>query len=160
MQSLLRCCSQSISFALSTAILLSVGLHPPICAQQLADNLVPEAPVPALHGVHAVMRNSSVPQPAVHHRWLTLNNLSIAVLFGGEALDSWSTYRNLTHPRWICGYGPAFGNAVTYISDDGRHYDPQTIQNELCGPGPNGQLANYAFDVTRTGAFTEDGWVA
>jgi hypothetical protein len=93
------------------------------------------------------------------HRRLTLNKISLAVLFGSEAFDSWTTYRNLTHPKWICGYSPAFGNAVTYISDDGKHYDPHTIQYDLCGPSPSGDLANYAYDVTRTGAFTETGWV-
>ena len=94
-----------------------------------------------------------------NHRRLTLNKLSLAVLFGSEALDSWTTYNNLTHPKWICGYSPALGNAVTYISDDGKRYDPRTIQYDLCSPGPSGQSANYAYDVTRTGAFTETGWV-
>ena len=88
-----------------------------------------------------------------------MNTVSIAVLAGGELLDSWSTYNNLTHPKWICGYSPAFGNAITYISNDGRRYDAHTIQYELCGPSSTGQLANYAYDVTRTRAFTEDGWV-
>jgi hypothetical protein len=96
--------------------------------------------------------------PLKHRQWLTLNKISVAVLFAGEALDSWTTYTNLTHPKWICGNSPAFGNAVTYISDDGKHYDPATIQHDLCGPSPSGQLANYAYDVTRTGAFTETGW--
>ena len=82
------------------------------------------------------MKTHSAPQPQASHRWRGLNNLSIAFLFAGEALDMWSTHSNLTHPRWICSYSPAFGNAVTYISSDGKHYGPQTIHNELCGPGP------------------------
>lgn len=157
MQRVLRSCCCFFLLSLSTLILLSIVLHPPVCAQQLAENVLPEAPAPSFNSVHALMRGS-IPQPPTRHRWLTLNHLSIAVLFAGEALDSWSTYNNLTHPRWICGYSPAFGNSVTYISNDGTHYDPHTIQTELCGPGPSGQLANYAYDVTRTGAFTEQGW--
>lgn len=95
----------------------------------------------------------------INHRWLTLSKTSVALLFASEAVDSWTTYNNLTHPKWICGYSPALGNAVTYISDDGKRYDAQTIQYDLCGPSPSGQLANYAYDVTRTGAFMETGWV-
>ena len=159
MQSILRFRCHPVSLAISSAILLFLGSASLDRAQEIATNSFPEAPVPAIHSVHALIKNPSAPQEPAHHRWLTLNNLSIAVLFAGEAFDSWSTYSNLTHPRWICGYSPAFGTAVTYISDSGEHYDPQEIQNELCGPGPSGQLANYAYDVTRTGAYTETGWV-
>jgi hypothetical protein len=45
------------------------------------------------------------------------------------------------------------------ISNDGNHYDAHTIQYTLCGPDGSGRLANYAYDTTRTGAFTETGWV-
>jgi hypothetical protein len=130
-----------------------------INAQQVAVNTVPDALSQRTYDVHAEMGVFSAPRQSVRKSIINLNTISIAVLAGGEALDSWTTYNNLTHPKWICGYSPALGSAVTYISDDGKHYDPHTIQFELCGPGPSGQLANYAYDVTRTGAFTEDGWV-
>lgn len=124
--------------------------------QQLAVSELPSSPT-AEAGAVILSRPPAPPRHVEHHR-LTLNNLSVAVLVGSEALDSWTTYRNLTHPKWICGYSPALGNAVTYISDDGKHYDPRTIQDNLCGPSPSGRQANYAYDVTRTGAFTETGW--
>jgi len=136
--------------------LVFVGLNPCSAAQDLAESSLPESPVPEIRAASLTTRPAA-PRPQ-RHRWLTINNASIAVLFAGEALDSWTTYNNLTHPKWICGYSPAFGNAVTYISDDGKRYDPQTIQSDLCGPSPSGHLANYAYDVTRTGAFTETGW--
>src|SRR5262249_41206715 len=154
-----RSSRRSSSAAVCRIILLLLGFSLCADAQDLADNYLPEAPLPVSHSVHAVMKDGSALQPATKRHRISLNSFSIAFLFAGEALDMWSTQNNLTHPRWICGYGPAFGNAVTYISNDGRQYDAQTIQNELCGPGPSGQLANYAYDVTRTGAFTEDGWV-
>src|SRR3569833_71877 len=138
-----------------TALILTPG-GPRLSAQDLAVTELPSAPVPEMRSVIA---KQPVAAPTKPHRWLTLNNASLYFLFAGEALDSWTTYRNLTHPKWICGYSPAFGSAATYISDDGKHYDQRTIQHELCGPGPSGQLANYAYDVTRTGAFTESGWV-
>ena len=128
-------------------------------AQDIASSELPDPPALGFHAVHAVMQTPPAAPQSKRDRWLSVNQVSIAVLLGGEALDSWSTYRNLTHPRWICGNSPAFGNAVTYISNDGKVYDAQTIQNDLCGPGPSGQAANYAYDVTRTGAYTETGWV-
>ncbi|HTM15588.1 MAG TPA: hypothetical protein VL135_01745 [Terracidiphilus sp.] len=144
----------SVLISLSALILTTCGLH--LAAQDLAVTDLPSAPVPV---VRSGIATRSAATPVKQHRWLTLNNASVSFLFIGEALDSWTTYRNLTHPKWICGYSSAFGNAVTYISNDGERYDQRTIQRELCGPGPSGQLANYAYDVTRTGAFTETGWV-
>ena len=127
-------------------------------AQEIATNLLPDAPAAQRHDVHAVFNGVTAPRNKPSRRLLT--RISVAVLFTGEALDSWTTYKNLTHPKWICGYSPALGNAITYISDDGKGYDPHTIQYDLCSPGPSGQLANYAYDVTRTGAFTETGWAS
>jgi hypothetical protein len=140
-------------------LLLILAATSQINAQQIADNVVPDAPIQPTYNARAEMAIVTAPQEPLRKSRLNLNTISIAVLAGGEALDSWTTYKNLTHPKWICGYSPALGSAVTYISDDGKHYDPHTIQFDLCGTGPSGQLANYAYDVTRTGAFTEDGWV-
>ena len=136
--------------------LLLVSLNPCLTAQDLASNDLPDAPSPEIRASIAIL--PAAPRPPMHRR-LTWNNTSVSVLLAGEALDSWTTYTNLTHHKWICGYSPAFGNAVTYISDDGKRYDPPTIQHDLCGPSPSGRLANYAYDVTRTGAYTETGWV-
>jgi hypothetical protein len=146
-------------FRFCTALLLILAATSQINAQQIADNVVPDAPTQPTYKVGPEMAVFTAPREPLRKRRVNLNTISIAVLAGGEALDSWTTYKNLTHPRWICGYSPALGSAVTYISDDGKHYDPHTIQFDLCGTGPSGQLANYAYDVTRTGAFTEDGWV-
>jgi hypothetical protein len=159
MQRIVHSSRRSISATVSLGILLFAGLNSLVFAQELAVNSVPDAPVPVLHGAHAILKSGNAPQMPVSRRWFNLKDFSIAFLAAGETLDMWSTHRNLTHPRWICGYSAAFGNAVTYISNDDKQYDPYTIQNNLCGPGPSGQLANYAYDVTRTGAYTEDGWV-
>jgi len=136
-------------------ILILASLLPPLPAQELAESALPDAPI-------AEMRAALVTRPTFprsrKHRWLNMNNVSSSVQFAGEALDAWTTQRNLAHHKWICGYSPAFGNAVTYISDDGKRYDARTIQYDLCGPSHSGQLANYAYDATRTGAFTETGW--
>lgn len=138
-----------------TALVSAVGVQ----AQEVTISLLPNPPLPQQTELHAVMKIPGPIPRKPRSRWINLNSLSITTLLGGEALDSWSTYRNLTHRGWICGYSPAFGNAPTYISNGGRHYDAETIQNVLCGPGPSGQIANYAYDATRTGAFTEQGWV-
>lgn len=151
MQIILR---KSFSILLFTVVVFAMVAG----AQDVAINSLPDAPLPELPAVHGVIKNAPTSPPATRHRLFNLNNFSIATLIAGEALDSWSTHNNLTHPRWICGYSAAFGDAATYISNDGRHYDAETIQHVLCGPGPSGQLANYAYDVTRTGAFTEQGW--
>jgi hypothetical protein len=149
----------STSAGFRTALLLIFVANSHINAQQIAANLVPDAPGWQTYNLHAEMGIYSAPRQPLRHRRINLTTVSIAVLASGEALDSWTTYKNLTHAKWICGYSPALGSAVTYISDDGRRYDPHTIQFDLCGTSPSGQLANYAYDVTRTGAFTEDGWV-
>ena len=147
--------SQAVPISL-LGLILSVAA-PCLAMQNLASYELPSAPAPELRTT-MLTRPAASPR-VIRHPWLTLNKASVAFLFASEALDSWTTYTNLTHPKWICGYSPALGNAVTYISDDGKHYDPHTVQYDLCGRGPSGQLANYAYDVTRTGPFTETGWV-
>jgi len=155
-----RSSRNSVSLLVCTVIAVFLGLVSSLEGQEIASSDLPDPPVPEFSAVeHALMRAHPAYPTVKKNRWLSLNKLSIAALLGGEELDSWSTYSNLTHQKWICGYSPAFGNAVTYISNDGQHYDAETIQNVLCGPGPSGQAANYAYDVTRTGAFTETGWV-
>ena len=147
---------RSRALQISAAALIYTSALPFLGQQQLARTELPSAPKPEPSAMMTT-RPPAAPQRASHR--INLNTASILFLSAGEALDSWTTYKNLTHQKWICGYSPAFGNAVTYISDDGRRYDPQIIQYDLCGPGPSGQVANYAYDVTRTGAFTETGWV-
>lgn len=149
--------TESIKLLCCAAALILAPTLPSFAQQQLTRIELPSAP--ALEPSALVRSLPPAAPRSGNHRRLNLKNLSVAVLFASEAFDSWTTYNNLTHPRWICGYSPAFGSAVTYVSNDGKRYDPHTIQQDLCGPGPAGQLANYAYDVTRTGAFTETGWV-
>lgn len=130
---------------------------PCLALQDIASSELPSAAIPESRA--AIGTQPAASPRIARHAWLNLNRFSVAVLVGSEVLDSWTTYNNLTHPKWICGYSAAFGSAVTYVSNDGKRYDPHTIQYDLCGPGPAGQLATYAYDVTRTGAFTETGWV-
>jgi hypothetical protein len=142
------------------AVLIAVStlaaFGPTLNAQNPLGGWLAGAPASEMRAVTAAV---PVGPQSRDRRRFTLNKASVSFLAAGAALDSWTTYRNLTHRKWICGYSPALGNAVTYISDDGKHYDPQTIQYGLCGPSASGQLANYAYDVTRTGAYTETGWV-
>jgi len=138
---------------------MGIALALPSLLGQETQNGLPDVPQPEESGPTATSVDSPTPPVTVKHRWFTVNNVAFTVLVAGEGIDSWTTFKNLTHHKWICGYGPAFGSAVTYISDDGVRYDPQTVQHVLCGLGPSGQVANYAYDVTRTGAFTETGWV-
>ncbi len=145
---------------LVAAVIALLGFGTASARSQFIRSVLPDAPLPISPSVHAGIMARPVPSVRMERRQVSLYRASLGVLVAGEALDSWSTYRNLTHPKWICGYSPALGNASTYISDDGKHYDAKTVQNVLCGPSPSGQLANYAYDVTRTGAFTETGWVA
>ena len=147
------------SITVLIVVILAGILSPRMKGQEVASNLLPDAPVPHTRVVKAVLESVPVSPKPAKHKWLNLNNASIAALVIGEGLDSWSTHENLSHAKWICGYSPAFGNSVTYISNDGNRYDAPTIQNVLCGPAASGQLANYAYDVTRTGAYTETGWV-
>lgn len=150
---------------MSHALTFFLALQIPVCCQASsppaeAENVaLPDAPRSEPSTSLAISSSRRIPAASQNHSRLTLNRISLSILVAGETLDSWTTYKNLTHHRWICGYSPAFGNAVTYISDDGNRYDPSAIQHQLCGPGPSDQLANYAYDVTRTGAFTETGWV-
>lgn len=150
--------TKSIKLLCTAAVLILPPARPSFAQQQLAGIELPSAPSPE---PAALIRPLAPAAPrSDNHRRLNLKNISLTALFASEALDSWTTYNNLTHHKWICGYSPAFGNAVMYISGDGTHNDPRSIQYELCGPSPSGRLANYAYDVTRTGAFTETGWVS
>ncbi|WP_109485155.1 hypothetical protein [Occallatibacter savannae] len=150
--------TKPFALAFSAIVLILAPTLPSFAQQQLAMADLPAAPEPEPAAL-ILPHPPAAPKTGPHGK-LPLNKASVAFLFASEAFDSWTTYNNLTHPKWICGYSAAFGNAVTYISDDGKRYDPHTIQYSLCGPGPSGQLANYAYDVTRTGAYTETGWVS
>lgn len=154
-----RFSSRFISIPFFIVLIFVVGVLSRIEAQEEASNSIPDAPVPAIPGMHGVMKGYSAAPPVIRHRWLNLNNLSIATLVAGEALDSWSTHNNLTHPKWICGYNPDFGNTLIYISPNPGLNEGPSSQNTVCGPGPSGQVANYAYDATQMGAYTETGWV-
>jgi hypothetical protein len=151
--------SYALSVLAGVVLVLSPGILR-INAEEESSNYLPDAPVAPIGMPHAVLKGYAAAQPVAKKRRLSVNRLSFIFLAAGEAVDSWSTYSNLSHPKWICGYSPAFGDAATYVSNDGRHYDAQTIQKDLCGPGPSGEAANYAYDVTRNQAFIETGWAA
>lgn len=140
-------------------ILFVLGASMSTSAQAFeAKNSYPDAPVPKVPDVHSITKAAVVESPrASTHRWLYLSRASIATLVVGEAIDSWGTYKNMTHPKWICGNSPAFiggydTNVPGEISNLG---DVQMV----CGAGPTGQSANWAFDATRAGYFSEGGWV-
>ena len=118
---------------------------------------LPNDPAPEDSDSHAALE---VPIQSSHnakHRWLTLNRISLDTLIAGEVIDSWGTHRNITHTMWVCGYSSAFNggydtNVAGAISSLG---DLQAV----CGVGPAGQSANWDFDATRMGSFSEGGWV-
>jgi hypothetical protein len=71
------------------------------------------------------------------------------VLAATETVDMISTYQNMTHKRWLCGYDSAVGHAYRI---NGSLYAPNTGPGadtipKLCGPSPYGQNENYAVDV-------------
>jgi hypothetical protein len=94
---------------------------------------------------------------SIKHRWFTTYNMSIAALAVGEAIDTWGTHRNMTHPKFLCGYDPVLGGGGAISTTEGGTYDLYQLQ-ALCGSS-NGLQANYAFDVTQLhGMFTDGGW--
>ena len=134
-----------------------------VVAQQVAVSELPDAPTPVVESSSSSM--SSLPETPTFklaeakkkHRWLTAYNESVATLALGEVVDAWSTHRNLTHPKFLCGYNPVLAdNSVNVISTtDTTNY---TV-DELCGTH-DGLPGNYAYDVTQLGVFTEVGWAA
>lgn len=139
------------------ALVFAVGLTATIPAQEFnTNNSISDASLLEVPPVHALMRPLQTPR-ILRSRWLTLNRTSIAALVAGEAIDSWGTYRNMTHTKWICGNSPAFapGYDTNVPSEISSLRDVHTV----CGPGPIGQSANWAFDTTRAGYFSEGGWV-
>jgi hypothetical protein len=141
-----------------SVLVIELGITATIPAQEFeankSDTALPFPPVPF---VHAIMKAPVRAPRKLHHRWLNSNTFSIAALVAGEAVDSWGTYRNLSHTKWICGNSPAFaGDYDTNVS--GEISSSRDVQN-ACGLGPAGQSANWAFDVTQAGYFSEGGWV-
>ena len=141
---------------LATLILGIVAACPGGAQELHANNTYPDAPLPELLGTHAIP--APVPRPrTTKHGWFTANRLSTLALIAGEAIDSWGTYKNMTHTRWICGNSPAF--AGSYDTNVPTEISGLTDVQTVCGTSPAGQPANWAFDVTRVGYFTEGGWV-
>jgi hypothetical protein len=120
-----------------------------------ADNIEANARATVALDVNAMIK-ARVQRPR-KHRWLTLNSVSVATLAAGEAVDSWGTHRNMTHTKWICGNSPAFAGGYD-TNVPGEISSLRDVQM-LCGAGPAGQSANWVFDATRAGYFTEGGWV-
>jgi hypothetical protein len=140
------------------AVALTMGGAAAMRAQELeANNAYPEAPVPVAAHVHAVMRTPAPVSPSRRHRQLTVYGLSIAALAAGEAVDSWGTYKNMTHTKWVCGNSPAFAGGYD-TNVPGQILGARDVER-VCGTGPGGQTANWAFDVTQSGYFSEGGWV-
>lgn len=141
-----------------SVLMFTLGIPTTVPAQEIAANVIyPDAPIPRAPHVFAIMKVPAQTPRLARHRWLNANNLSIAVLVAGEAVDTWGTYRNLSHTRWLCGNSPAFadGYDTNVPSEISGIRDVQTV----CGAGPAGQQANWAFDVSRVGYFSEGGWV-
>jgi hypothetical protein len=97
------------------------------------------------------------PAGAIRPGRTTLGNMAIVALTVGEAMDSWGTYRNLKHTKWICGNSPAFADSYD-MNVPGEISGPGDVQ-AVCGKSPLGGSANWAFDVSRLGYFSEGGWV-
>jgi hypothetical protein len=121
-----------------------------------ADNIHLDVPFPELP-VHAIMRAPVQTPRSFKRRWLTLDRLSITTLVAGEVIDSWGTYKNMTHTKWICGSSPAFAGG--YDTNVPRQISSLRDVQAVCGVGEVGQSANWAFDVTQAGYFSEGGWV-
>lgn len=147
-----------IFFLIIITIPAASGAQAGVGAQEVdASNIYPDSPMPQVSGASAIIKAAvQTPQSRRRHR-LTLNGLSVTALAAGEVIDSWGTYRNMTHTRWICGNSPAFaGGYDTNVPSEISGIDDVL---SVCGSGPGGQPANWAFDVTREGYFSEGGWV-
>jgi hypothetical protein len=121
-----------------------------------ANNIYLDAPIPVLH-VRAIMRAAVQTPQSVKRRWLTVKSMSVATLVAGEVIDSWGTYKNMTHTKWICGNSPLFAGGYD-TNVPGQISSLRDVQT-VCGVGVAGHSANWAFDVTQAGYFSEGGWV-
>lgn len=137
--------------------MFAVGASAPSGAQDFTvSSLYPDIPSPRVPSVGATMKAPVQATSTFRHRWLTLNNGSIATLVVGAAIDSWGTYKNMTHVKWICGDSPAFAGGYD-TNAPGEISSLDDVQG-VCGVGPTGQSANWSFDTTRVGYFSEGGW--
>ena len=131
---------------------------------QVVVNELPDAPIPVVSFSSSVSATMTLPgkqaQQIKKHRWFTAYNESVAALVIGEAVDTWGTHRNMTHPKFVCGWNSTPGFAAAYSSTDNT-YNINEVDT-LCGTFPQAQdlHANYAYDVTQLGMFTETGWAA
>ena len=55
--------------------------------------------------------------------------------------------QNITHTKWICGNSPTFAGMFE-TNVPGQISSLRNVQT-MCGAGPAGQSANWAFDVTQ-----------
>lgn len=136
-------------FALGAATILAQGFD--------SSSTFPDVRVPEHSHFRAIVQAPIQSSRNFGHRRLTLNSVSIAALVAGEAVDSWGTYKNMTHVRWVCGNSPAFAGAYD-TNAPGEISSLRDVQT-VCGAGPAGQSPNWAFDTTRAGYFGEGGWV-
>jgi hypothetical protein len=125
---------------------------------------LPDAPMPAMESSSSSMLPADAattsqvfhkPAPAKKRRWLTAYGESVAALVSSEVVDSVGTYKNMTHPKFLCGYSAVLGSNSAAISTTEIGIGMQQIGN-LCG-APNGRSVNFAYDVTQIGMFTETG---
>ena len=157
-------------FFVSLVVVMTI-LCVPVCAlaqqdMQVTMNELPDAPIPVVESssstlfTSATMTSPSKPIQAKKHRWLTAYNESVVALVVGEAVDTWGTHRNMTHPKFVCGYNLILGGGGAISTTENVLYDLYQIQ-ALCGPSPLGEKANYAYDTTQlNGMFTEIGLAA
>jgi len=139
-------------WTLSLLILVHCPTGP---AQQMeTDHIAADAPRP----LRASMEHKpQVESPRSPRLRLSLNNLSVATLIAGEMIDSLGTYRNMTHHKWLCGNSHAFAGSYD-TNVPGEITSLQDVKT-MCGQGPGGRSANWAFDTTQAGYFSEGGWV-
>src|SRR5690348_6674014 len=109
MMSVVSTVPEKAMVALILLVLFNIGATTTIQAQVLdANDPYPDAPVADTLHARAIIKAPVQALRAAKRRWLTQNSLSIATLVAGEAIDSWGTYRNMTHTKWICGNSAAF----------------------------------------------------
>jgi len=129
------------------------------CAQQLDSHLgQADDTTPQRIDLQIACENPPQVQVDAHRHWSTLRKVAVGTLIGGELIDSWGTYKNVTHTRWVCGNSPAFNGSYDTNATGELTSLPEV--GAVCGIGPAGQSANWAFDVSRLGYFSEGGWVS
>lgn len=126
-----------------------MGCSGSVCGQAFSSSTLPDAPEVQEAGP------PSAPAPHRHH-WSS-STIVLVALGAGEAVDSWGTYLNMTHPNELCGYNDYWG--------PGDYAVDNHVYSSSSGPGVGrvhaicGPSANYVMNVSLLDkSFTETGW--